>query len=205
MAEIPELLVELSDPSTEVLSAIDRGAVPDGGPGSKDAVTIAAAWIEQLLAEEYQPPKDLPYFALRGDGKQKCDVVRIHFPAQDRDIQVAQTFCIFAATVRWPTPDGVKPEQHMVDVARRIMQDSERIDLAEPVTTGRFVFACQKEDEEKESLDFIDHLLIWTDGYRVGIATLKKQQPPGRAVMSWQRGFNLNWFGKYADAGQRPQ
>lgn len=198
MTELPELVNELTNPTGEILEIMDRGTMPPLKPEISNAITIARGWIEQLLTEACHPPEDALFIPFSGDGKNTYDVIRVHYPVKNRDIQIAQTFSIISVVVQWPLPKDKTAEEHVQEVIAFVLNDTQRLNLEFHQLNDTLLMALQKiSDPPPEYMNYMDHLIVWTDNYRIGIATLKKGERPGRAIMSWKKGFNLSWFSLY--------
>jgi hypothetical protein len=126
-------------------------------------------------------------------------MVRSRYVWAGRQVDVAQTFCVFSVTIAWPKPSDEAMTDFIQKVGRTLLADSLRFVPQAKDTVGDTVFGNQTPTmPPPQNPDYIDHMRWWCDGTRVGFVTLKVERTPGRAVMSWVRELNLVWFGLYA-------
>ena len=164
----------------------------------RTAVDIARDWTEYILNPLYRPSASVLFFPLEGDGQNQCDIVRGEYSVFQTNLMIAQTFCIFAIIIDDPIPSDKSPLDHVTELARKVLLEPQRIKLAITSQSDGHCIGEQVEPvRDSSQMDFIDLLRFWTNGRKVAFITLKQTRQPSRALMSWAKGFNLNWFSLY--------
>lgn len=186
---------QLINPTEYELKQMADEAHPEARPGGQEAIQMAQGWILQVVADDSRPPLQAVYYAYEGDQRDRCDIVRVRYAIAENGIEIAQTFCVISIVIDWPKPDESSLLEHVLRVGRQLLKEPQRLNFEVSAEESGIIIGKQSTQQLPTGhKDFIDHLRWWSDGVRVGFVTLKKGKRPGRAVMSWAKELNLNWF-----------
>ena len=182
-------------------AAIAAAPPDDGAPNGKLWAQFSArAWVNGYHQPAARPARAVPFvpFPAEGGG---CDVVRCHFAAGGRLLEIAQTVLVHCVVVKSPAAGfGAGGAAEAAALGKTLFEEPARITLAAARTVGPATIGRQApagDDTSIDERDWMDSLWFWIEP---GVVVFVMLKDPGRTMSAFSTDpeSNRTWFAEGA-------
>jgi hypothetical protein len=166
------------------------------GKGVAGAIQVARQWVEEIFKKPWWPPETARPLVHYGESM-SCDAIKLTYQANDANnaliVTVFQTIFLIVVTVA----PGSAGKLSVLDVARRLFNYSERLNLTigSRETTGAAGHQVSRGVTYREC-DWLDTIRWWSSEELVGFEMLKRTGPAQSTIVRPELGSNRTWFAR---------